>query len=334
MATTNKDLEQPIANSTNWDVPLNANFGYIDAALGGNTTKNVTGVGTTPVVLTTSEYQKLVLTFSGTLTANVTYHIPSGVGGQWVVRNATSGAFTLTIGNVAAGTSVTVTQGSQRIVYSDGTNIRFSDDVTVSPAFTGTPTAPTAAVNTDTTQLATTAFVKAQISNDAPTKTGTGASGTWDINITGTSGSAAGQVATFAMSSPPAGWLKANGAAVSRTTYATLFSAIGTTFGVGDGSTTFNLPDLRGEFVRGWDDGRGIDTGRVFGSAQADEFEGHDHTPLNGNGFVTNTTVGSQAIFNIGSGSFAGTGIVYQTSTVGGTETRPRNIALLACIKF
>jgi hypothetical protein len=110
-------------------VPLNANTAVIDAALGGNTTKNATGVGITPVVLTASEYQKLILTFSGTLTANVTYHIPSGVGGQWIVRNATSGAFTVTIGNVAAGTSVAITQGSQRIVYSDGTNIRFSDDV-------------------------------------------------------------------------------------------------------------------------------------------------------------------------------------------------------------
>jgi len=129
MATTNKDLAQPVVNSTNWDVPVNANTGVIDAALGGNTAKNVTGVGTTPVVLTTSEYQKLILTFSGTLTANVIYHIPSGVGGQWVVRNATSGAFTLTIGNVAAGTSAVIPQGSQRIVYSDGTNIRFSDDV-------------------------------------------------------------------------------------------------------------------------------------------------------------------------------------------------------------
>jgi hypothetical protein len=129
MATTNKDLAQPVVNSTNWDVPLNANTSVIDAALGGNTTKNVTGVGTTPVVLTTAEYQKLILTFSGTLTANVTYHVPSGVGGQWVVRNATSGAFTLTIGNVAAGTSFEVPQGSVRTVYSDGTNIRAADDV-------------------------------------------------------------------------------------------------------------------------------------------------------------------------------------------------------------
>lgn len=66
-----------------------------------------------------------------------------------------------------------------------------------------------------------------------------------------------GVIGFFAGSSAPSGYLKANGALVSRTTYATLFAAIGTTFGAGDGSTTFALPDLRGEFLRGWDDGRG-----------------------------------------------------------------------------
>jgi hypothetical protein len=60
-----------------------------------------------------------------------------------------------------------------------------------SPAFTGTPTAPTASVGTNTTQLATTAFVNAEIANDAPTKTGGGASGTWGININGTFDSSA-----------------------------------------------------------------------------------------------------------------------------------------------
>lgn len=65
-----------------------------------------------------------------------------------------------------------------------------------SPAFTGTPTAPTASVGTNTTQLATTAFVNAEIANDAPTKTGGGASGTWSINVTGSSGSTTGNAAT------------------------------------------------------------------------------------------------------------------------------------------
>lgn len=88
----------------------------------------------------------------------------------------------------------------------------------------------------------------------------------------------AGAVMPFAQSSAPTGWLKCNGAAVSRTTYATLFAAIGTTYGAGDGSTTFNLPDLRGEFVRGLDDGRGIDAARALGSAQADANKSHSHT--------------------------------------------------------
>ena len=68
-----------------------------------------------------------------------------------------------------------------------------------SPALTGTPTAPTASVGTNTTQIATTAFVNAEIANDAPTKTGTGASGTWGISITGTAGSTTvlNQVAGF-----------------------------------------------------------------------------------------------------------------------------------------
>jgi microcystin-dependent protein len=149
------------------------------------------------------------------------------------------------------------------------------------------------------------------------------------------SGTPAGAVMTFAMNTAPAGWLKADGTAVSRTTYAALFAAIGTTFGVGDGSATFNLPDLRGEFMRGWDDGRGVDTGRVFGSAQLDSMQEHRHPGL---------------VVNASAGTAAGQGITYQgitslvnmtnpSESTGGTprvssETRPRNIALLACIKF
>ena len=86
-----------------------------------------------------------------------------------------------------------------------------------------------------------------------------------------------GKISMFARSTAPSGYLKCNGAAISRTTYAALFSAIGTTFGAGDGSTTFNIPDLRGEFIRGWDDARGIDTSRVFGSWQDGQNLSHTH---------------------------------------------------------
>lgn len=61
-----------------------------------------------------------------------------------------------------------------------------------------------------------------------------------------------GMVLYFANSTVPTGWLQCDGAAVSRTTYANLYAAIGTVYGSGDGSTTFNLPDTRGQFVRSW----------------------------------------------------------------------------------
>lgn len=76
--------------------------------------------------------------------------------------------------------------------------------------------------------------------------------------------------------SPPTGWLKCNGASVSRTTYSALYSAISTTYGSVDGNT-FNLPDLRGCVLRGWTDGSSYDSGRVYGSTQADQNKSHDH---------------------------------------------------------
>lgn len=93
-----------------------------------------------------------------------------------------------------------------------------------SPALTGTPTAPTPTAGDSSTQIATTAFVGTQVASSTP----------------------AGAVLSFAMNTAPTGWLECDGAAIARTTYATLFAAIGTTFGEGDGSTTFNIPDLRG----------------------------------------------------------------------------------------
>lgn len=149
----------------------------------------------------------------------------------------------------------------------------------------------------------------------------------------------AGAVAHFAMNTAPTGWLKANGAAVSRTTYATLFAAIGTAYGAGDGSTTFNLPDLRGEFIRGWDDGRGVDTGRGFGTLQLDAMQGHRHLAPPGSLGFASFMVGAS---NYGGGSFgvnfANTGDITPDGANGtprvASETRPRNVALLACIKY
>lgn len=152
--------------------------------------------------------------------------------------------------------------------------------------------------------------------------------------------SPAGEVAPFARTSAPSGWLVCDGSAVSRTTYARLFSAIGTNFGVGNGSTTFNLPDIRGEFVRGVDLGRGLDPGRGFGSVQAGAIQNHNHflptteTP-SGSTWSIPDTVWQKGSSNAQpvTGEFATT--FGTTGTVGtfAGETRPRNIALLYCIR-
>lgn len=159
--------------------------------------------------------------------------------------------------------------------------------------------------------------------------------------LTGIVGTQTGVVYYYAASTAPTGFLKANGATISRSTYADLFAVVGTTYGAGDGSTTFTIPDLRGEFLRGWDDARGVDTSRAFGSAQADELESHQHiggfsraSPFgyaSGRYGVDVTGAGSQH-----SSTSAGTYTQHypKTSLEGGTETRPRNIALLACIKY
>jgi microcystin-dependent protein len=145
--------------------------------------------------------------------------------------------------------------------------------------------------------------------------------------LTGINGTPIGAVVHFAASAAPTGFIKANGASLSTTTYATLFAVIGYTFG-GSGAS-FNLPDLRGEFLRGWDDARGVDSGRVFGSAQADAFRSHNHYigtyGYDGGGSVKYNDVSFSNWQNVGTIS---------TAATGGTETRPRNVALLACIKY
>nr|NLU60037.1 hypothetical protein [Pseudomonas sp. BIGb0427] len=86
-----------------------------------------------------------------------------------------------------------------------------------------------------------------------------------------------GTIVYFASNTPPPGYLKANGAVISRTTYAALFAAIRVFGGAGDGHSTFNVPDLRGEFIRGFDDGRGVDPGRLIASIQTSQNASHVH---------------------------------------------------------
>ncbi len=160
----------------------------------------------------------------------------------------------------------------------------------------------------------------------------------------------AGTVILHAGPTAPAGYLKANGAAVSRTTYAALWTAIGGTYGLGDGSTTFNLPDMRGMFPRAWDDGRGVDTGRGLGTFQDSQNQSHQHTGttsvagshVHGSGAsypggiysqVADATNNAHPIVTA-TGAAGDHNHSFTTDASGGTEARPKNIALLACIKF
>ena len=176
-------------------------------------------------------------------------------------------------------------------------------------------------------------------------------------------GMPAGSVIHVAMNTAPNGYLKANGAAVSRDTYDKLFAAIGTTYGAGDGSTTFNLPDLRGEFIRCWDDSKGTDSGRAIGSSQKGTLTVSDP---NFNSYNVATVIG-RANYTGGTGSPTGATVDPSFPTEAGQDlvprsqypnvmnsyishgnaplelgsngfsygaTRPRNIALLACIKY
>lgn len=196
-----------------------------------------------------------------------------------------------------------------------------------------------------------------------------------------------GIVDMFARNSPPTGWLKANGAELSRTTYATLWAEAQASgnlaasegakedgqYGPGDGSTTFTIPDARGAFLRAWDDSRGIDSGRSLGSLQTDQNKSHTHTGTTDEdgehthtGSTDNDThnhensrlnfLGSGGnIDGVSGGEYDANSVptlndthnhtlninsgglhdhTFTTDADGGSEARPRNIALLACIKF
>ena len=156
----------------------------------------------------------------------------------------------------------------------------------------------------------------------------------------------------------PTGYLECNGANISRSTFAALFAVIGTRYGTGDGATTFGLPDLRGEFIRGWDNNRNVDAGRNIGSSQGSQNESHDHdadatavstvtdpghrhttlghgTDDDGGGRVTGSGDGgssNSSMNNNSTGVSVTTSVAVDVDNEGG-ESRPRNVAMMYIIK-
>lgn len=98
-----------------------------------------------------------------------------------------------------------------------------------------------------------------------------------------------GTLIWYASTRTPSGWLPCDGSTVKRRQYPSLFSVIGTTFGIGDGTTTFNLPDLTNKFIRGWGPVNDADPNRVFGSDQSDLLFSHDH-PITDPGHIHGVT--------------------------------------------
>lgn len=146
-------------------------------------------------------------------------------------------------------------------------------------------------------------------------------------------GAQPGTVQMFAGASIPSGWLECDGSAVSRTTYAGLFSAISTTWGVGDGSTTFNLPDLRGRVPIGVGTGVGLtartlaDTGGEEAHALTEaELAQHNHAAASGSFAVTGSGLSSTT-------GTADLGSEANTANAG-SGTAHENMPPFAAVKF
>ena len=190
--------------------------------------------------------------------------------------------------------------------------------------------------------------------------------GSGNLSFSIIEGVPSGAVFCLAVASVPTGYLECNGNAVSRTTYAALFAIIGTQYGSGNGSSTFNIPDLRGEFIRGFDNGRGVDSGRSIASSQGSQNAQHNHSAsatstagahshaLNyqrkqvedtGTAFVTDIRReggdgdgGSTTFTNNTNSGFMNNATVSVSTSVsignqGGGEARPRSIAMMYIIK-
>ena len=297
------------------------------------------------------------------ISAALTYGTATGT--RLVSTNATITTGTITTGVIPTLTSSTATFGTTTSTAATIT----SGTITTLNSTTGTIATLNSTTGTIATLNSTTGTIgnlSTTLAGDFTISSGTGTLGTTGVTA-GTYGNAtaipfltvdakgritsattgafstfpAGAVMSFAMNSAPSGWLGADGSAVNRTTYADLFAAISTTYGTGNGSTTFNLPDLRGIFVRGSGSQTisGITYNKTFATKEGDALQGHWHQSV----YTTNANVNST--FDTRTANAAASTIDNNsvrspiTDGTNGTpriasETRPANIALLYCIKY
>ncbi|WP_217390175.1 hypothetical protein [Deefgea piscis] len=358
-----------------------ANTQFVQSTVNGKLVKSVAG-GVT-VTLTAAEAGVAILEFTGALTANIAVVVPTGPG-KWTIANKTTGAFTLTV-KTAAGSGVAVTQGKTWAVYCDGVNVVDSLTDFHDVAMTGVSTAPTAPLGTNSQQIANMAALQASAATRV-LQLGTGVAlpvanvgpiwhddygslMTWQTfnangaNYVGYASTLIGNLLQDTQPTPRTGYIKSGTQNLSRTTYAALRAwamhnglmvALGTWVAgalmVADNAdgTTFRIYDVRGEFPRFWDDGRGVDAGRVFGSNQTDAIRNIAGQTILGGGqgsVVPSSCTGAFAAVNLGINarqdgsvgpSITNYGLQFDASRVVpiASENRSRNAALLASIKF
>ena len=334
-ATSLLGLALPVSGelSGTWGDTVNDSLtALLDTAVAGTTTLSTDAdVTLSTTTLAANQARQAVLLCTGSRTV-LRYITAPAQSKTYVVINSTTGGFAVVIRGVGPTTGITVANGTAALVAWNGSDfslvavsvIPLASGVSgVLPAANGgtglaTLTAHNVMIGNGTSAVQ---FVAPSTSGNVLTSTGTAwaSSAPFSVVLTGC-------VATFAGNTAPTGWLKANGAAVSRSTYAALFAYIGTTYGVGDGTTTFNVPDMRGYFARGWVDDGTVDSGRAFGSTQAEAFKSHTHTYE----MASNTNSGP---FMAGYAQNSTVAANPSTAATGGTETRPVNVAFLACIK-
>ena len=222
----------------------------------------------------TDEARQMILKFSGgSLTATRDIIIPSKEK-LYVMHNATTGGQSLQIKTASSSSTVTIANGKTTVVYCDATDVFLAitnvpaSDISGAVAIANGGTGLTSAGSNN--QVLTSngsAFSLAQLTSSNLT------------TATANSLTPAGTIITFGGTSAPTGYLACDGSEVSRTTYSALFSALSTTWGVGDGSSTFNLPDLRGAFLRGSGSQTYTNTynGGSVGAKSIDKVKTHSH---------------------------------------------------------
>jgi microcystin-dependent protein len=317
--TQNYGLENPaIGDQVNsWGTTENTGRSIADQAIGGFLSLSVAGSSNVVLADATgavSQAKNANFQFTGALTGSILVLWPNGRGRVFTVQNSTSGAFTLTCAvnngsGGAAGSTVAVPQGQTMSLYSDGTNIVPSFTTLAAPL-------PIAGGGTGASTLAGASIVTGPASAVAGNLSSFADTTGKVIQDSGAAANAllpTGTILAFGGSSAPSGFVLATGQAISRTTFANLFAVFGTTYGAGDGSTTFNVPDLRGRSVFGFDSGNA--TGRLTsplsagslgdaGGAQSETIAQANLPNVNFNG---STGTGTSGQLNVSDGSWSGT---------------------------